>query len=167
MIMGRGLVNRLLALIAALAALAGATAAQAEDGYQLWLRYAPLEGEQLAKLEAFDPHVGFVTDLFVDKTAATASDELKRGLRSLLGRPLSKSRGGGSISFSCGEDSRDSSGRFLVVSRNTRQISVSAPGSIGCLYGAFALLRELSLGADPAKIDIQERPAMPFMPASI
>jgi alpha-glucuronidase len=151
-----------LALFVAVAALAGPSLARAEDGYKLWLRYAPLEGEQLAKLEAFDPHVSFVTDLSVDKTAATASDELKRGLRSLLGHSLSKSRGGGSISFACGEDSRDSSGRFLVISLNARHISVSAPGSIGCLYGAFALLRELSLGADPARIDVDERPAMPL-----
>ena len=44
-----------MALAAALAVLTLPGAAMAEDGYKLWLRYAPLQGEAKARLEAFEP----------------------------------------------------------------------------------------------------------------
>jgi len=162
MIMGRGLVNRLLALFVALVALALPCAAQAEDGYQLWLRYAPLQGEALARLEAFDPHVQFASDVNNDVISGTAFQELRRGLKSLLGHPLSKSGNGGSIVLVCAYAPPEEGAQFKVFARSARQIEISAAGSNGCLYGAFALLRALSLGADLTKIDLDEHPAMPL-----
>ncbi len=43
-----------------------------------------------------------------------------------------------------------------------RKSAFPVPSDSFCLYGAFALLRELSQGANPAKIDIASAPAMPL-----
>ena len=54
MMVGRGPVNlgfnRAAALFVLLLSLVVAMPARAEDGYALWLRYAPLEGEALKRL---------------------------------------------------------------------------------------------------------------------
>src|SRR5690606_5438910 len=42
------------------------------------------------------------------------------------------------------------------------QLRISGSGPRACLYGAFALLRELSQGADPDALDIASAPAMPL-----
>jgi alpha-glucuronidase len=168
MIMGRGLVNRLLALILAVAALALPCAAQAEDGYDLWLRYAPLEGKALARVRALP----LVVHAGQDPTVALAGAELMRGLARLRGesgrtgvvitaarldRPLPP----GSLSLDCHVASVPSGGAFSIKPVNGG-LRVAAGEPIGCLYGAYALLRELSLGRDPGTIDLDERPAMPL-----
>lgn len=168
MIMGRGLVNRLLALIAALAALALPCAAQAEDGYQLWLRYAPLEGEALARVRA----LRLVVQADPEPTVALAGEELLRGLAKLRGeegrpgvvitaarpaRPLPP----GSLSLDCHDAAVPPGGAFSIKPADGG-LRISAGEPVGCLYGAYAVLRELSLGRDPATIDLAERPAMPL-----
>jgi alpha-glucuronidase len=157
-----------MALAAALAALALPSAATAEDGYKLWLRYAPLQGEALARVRALPMTV------YADgqPTAVTAATELLRGLASLRGedgqpgvvitdarmaRPLPP----GSLSFECRAKGIAPGGAFAVKSAN-HGIRISAGEPVGCLYGAFALLRELSLGHDPETIDLAEHPAMPL-----
>jgi alpha-glucuronidase len=162
MIMGRGLVNRLLAQFAALAALALAGAAQAEDGYKLWLRYAPLEGKALARLRAFNPRVTRPPARPAARpTLAAAAQELGAGLNGLLaggGRPAGT--GPGNVALDC-ERPTGGDGRFEVESSG-HAIRISGPSDLSCLYGAFALLRELALGHDPATIDLKQRPAMPL-----
>jgi alpha-glucuronidase len=163
MIMGRGLVNRLLALIsaAAFAALPFAPA-QAEDGYDLWLRYAPLEGETLERLSAFDPRVraGLVGE---SPTTKLALAELGHGLTSMLGYTLGARDGpAGTIVLECGAERRGDDSFSIRSSAARRTITIAAPSELGCLYGSFALLRELSQGRDPASIDLAEAPAMPL-----
>jgi len=162
MIMGRRLVNRLLAQFAALAALALAGAAQAEDGYKLWLRYAPLEGKTLARLRAFNPRVKLPPARPAARpTLAAAAQELGAGLNGLLaggGRPAGT--GPGNVALDC-ERPTGGDGRFEVEA-SRHAIRISGPSDLSCLYGAFALLRELALGHDPATIDLKQRPAMPL-----
>ena len=159
MIMGRGLVNRLLALLAALAAVPLPSAARAEDGYKLWLRYAPLEGQAKAKLDAFKPRV--LTTSTNSATLAVAAHELIAGLNSLDGDkrdPVGSNPS--TITLDC-RPGNGSDGSFEVKSLR-HEIRISGADEIGCLYGAFALLRELSQGHDPAKINLAEHPAMPL-----
>src|SRR5690606_17373936 len=91
---GSGLVNRCAALIAAVLLLALPSALRAEDGYALWLRYAPLEGEALERLRAFNPRVGVRGHTEYEQRVepfdpvGEALEELKTGLSSLVGRPL-------------------------------------------------------------------------------
>src|SRR5690606_10945044 len=91
-------------------------------------------------------------------TLAAASHELTRGLTSLSGRRPAGD-GTGEIVLDCDGPSAD--GSFAIEGRE-RSIRISGPGELSCLYGAFALLRELSLGNDPRTIALRETPAMPL-----
>jgi alpha-glucuronidase len=160
---GRGLVNRLrvLTAAAALAALPCAPA-QAEDGYDLWLRYAPLEGQALEALREFDPSVpGAGAGDSPTVTAALA--ELERGLASLTGRASGQENAaGGRVVLQCGDDHGGDESFSIRGSAAAHTLTVAAPSDRGCLYGSFALLRELARGADPATINIQSAPTMPL-----
>src|SRR5688500_119903 len=84
---GRGLVNRCAALVTLLLLLVLPAPVQAEDGYALWLRHAPLEGEALERLEGFGPQ-RFPSDLVWTQASPTldaANRELIRGLAGLVG----------------------------------------------------------------------------------
>jgi alpha-glucuronidase len=170
MIMGRGLVNRLLALTAALAGLALPSLAQAEDGYQLWLRYEPLEGAALERLHGFGPQL-LVDDpsLGRDPTLDAAARELGRGFAGLEsanwitfdGEPFDKKVSSRKVLLDCPSNHGDGNVGFGIKSEQGN-IRIRGSSDLACLYGAYALLRELSQGRDPAKIDIDERPAMPL-----
>jgi alpha-glucuronidase len=164
MIMGRGLVNRLVALILVLAAMgASVTAARAEDGYGLWLRYAPLEDEALERLKEFNPRVRVdLYDQVGTPTLDAAVRELNRGLASLMGGPAAAEQGPhGTVHLDCGSHPSGGDGRYSITA-SKRGIRISGPSHLSCLYGSFALLRQLSLGADPTTVEMSERPAMPL-----
>ena len=159
MMRGRGVVNRLAwALAAILAVLFVASAAQAEDGYALWLRYAPLEGVAAQRLRALSPAVVIPQGDSDAPILRVAASELERGLASLMGQPAGSGTRG-SIDLDCARDVAGGDGRFSVRSEGDH-IRIAGPGQLSCLHGAFALLRELSLGHDPAAISLDERPAM-------
>lgn len=172
MMVGRGPVNlgfnRGAALIALLFSLVVAMPARAEDGYALWLRYAPLEGEALERIERIPGIVYGDTD---DPIIDTAVEELGRGYRGLRGGwswgstnvvPEPGRRAQPGFLFDCGKGPEPGDGSFHIKADGRRRITISGPGSLSCLYGTFALLRELSQGADPAKLDISSAPAMPL-----
>ena len=137
-----------------------APAAQAEDGYALWLRYAPLEGAAFERLRAFNPVVVTHQGDADAPILRAAASELERGLVSLLG-PLARSDARGPIDLDCGRDPSGGYGSFSVRP-DAGHIRIAGPGQLSCLYGAFAVLRELSLGADPRGISLDEKPAMPL-----
>jgi alpha-glucuronidase len=153
---GRGLVNCRAALLTLLASLPAAAPAQAEDGYSLWLRYAPLEGAARERMRAYS-RIELTSQHDDSPMLEAALRELTRGLASLRGNRTT--RGGGTIELSCGETAGD--GRFSVRSSGGT-IRIAAPGQTGCLYGSFALLRELSLGKDPLSIALDQHPATPL-----
>lgn len=159
MMRARGLVNRLaVAFAALLAALAPVAAAEAEDGHALWLRYAPLAGMELARLERFNPVVD-IGDAS-DPTLQAAARELDRGIAFLLGRAGEPPAGNRShIALDCRRGPGDGS---YAIRSTPRSIRIAGPDRTSCLYGAFALLRELSLGRDPATIALDAAPAMPL-----
>ena len=151
------LVNRLAAaLLAALGAISLSPVAHGEDGYDLWLRYPQLEGAAAEKLNAFNPVIA--TPSTRGETVDVAVDELETGLSSLLGRPVGTGSGG-RITLDCGAPNADPSGRFRVTG-SSAEIRIVADEPVGCLYGSFALLRELSLGRAPDQIALDEAPAM-------
>lgn len=168
MMVERGLVNRCAALIASALLLAFAGQARAEDGYELWLRHASLEGEALERLRAFEGQA--YADARVP-TIERAASELLRGFAALRGdgdrdpviittseqSPLPS----GSFVFDCGVSAMTPGGAFQVRSVQG-SILIASAEPIGCLYGAHALLRELSLGRDPMTIRLDEQPAMPL-----
>ena len=164
MMSGRGPVNRAVrlcaALLATLAIFALPAPAAAEDGYDLWLRYAPLEGEALERLEEFNPTPSFaVLAHEPNPYLHPAVEELSRGFSSLLGEGWKQdSENPGLVHLECIRDLSWDDSSYSVKSEDDG-IHISGPRQISCLYGTYALLRELSQGADPASIDIQSTPA--------
>ncbi len=165
MMRGRKVVNRLAGLCAALlAGLCLAPAAHAADGHELWLLPPPLEGAALHRLRAFNPRVeqgGKGGSPMLD----AAARELDRGLARLLAASGGSAAPAASpispIVLDCGDRPGGGEGDFRVRSQ-PGAIRISGPGHRGCLYGAYALLRELAQGRDPGGIALDETPAMPL-----
>ncbi|WP_301751820.1 alpha-glucuronidase [uncultured Erythrobacter sp.] len=142
----------------------------AEDGYDLWLRHAPLEGEALARLAALDGAIYAPTAH--DPTVAIAVSELRTGMDRLLGQPSAaplvildvRVPGQGprrAFSLDCDGSAMRSHGAFRIAGTGDG-IRITAAEPIGCLYAVYAVLRELGLGRDPAMLALDETPAMPL-----
>ena len=170
----RGLVNRLSMLVmAGLVSLGVNAPVHAEDGYDLWLRYAPLEGEALARLQGVKPqaHVPQLDD----PTVRIAYTELLNGVQQMrghagedwlvLGQPRNPNADHAAphgFALYCNDNAIATGGAFTVNSGDDAPITIRASEPIGCLYGAYATLRELAQGRDPRAIDLNETPAMPL-----
>ncbi len=143
-----------------------ATGAQAEDGYDLWLRNAPLDAEQVERL---DLPARLVRTALVEgaqspsPTMNVATAELMRGLNSLAAtHPVERGSGPGrAIRLDCPESRAGGDAAFTIRTIDG-DIRIGGASDLACLYGAYALLRELSLGADPDTLDIASAPAMPL-----
>nr|WP_225421203.1 alpha-glucuronidase family glycosyl hydrolase [Sphingomonas parva] len=151
---------------------AGAFAQTGEDGYDLWLRYRPLEAGLQAR------YGRAATELVATGRSATveaAAAELERGLSGLLGRPLPRTaRIGKDGAILLGTPAStpaiaamklplDRVGAEGFVIRSTRiggrdVIVIAANQDIGLLYGAFRLLRLVQTGAAPEGLDIVDAP---------
>ncbi|MEW4449442.1 alpha-glucuronidase [Qipengyuania sp. JC766] len=166
---GSKLVNTIATAVAILVAGAFPPAAvRAEDGYDLWLRHAPLDGAALERIVAMQGSI--VAETRSDPTIGIAAAELQRGLRGLTGAsgdgqafPIDLPTGddAGAFRFECDRDDLPAGGAFEVRSVKGG-IDLAAAEPIGCLYASFALLRELGQGRDPATIRMAEAPAMPL-----
>ena len=172
--------SRRFSLLAAMLALAVPATAQAEDGYDLWLRHAPLEGEALERLSRFSVNRPVQTgpdgQVTTSQTMDAAYDELTRATAQLTaGAPPSRED---TITLACPEGRGDGDASFRISGRaisrvtlndpapplfiDSYEVEVSGSSDLGCLYGTYALLRELAQGADPATINIASTPAMPL-----
>ncbi|RNJ63678.1 MAG: alpha-glucuronidase [Porphyrobacter sp. IPPAS B-1204] len=163
MMRGRGLVNRLAMIVAAVVLPAPLCA---EDGYDLWLRYAPLEGEALARLVRFNPEIRINDHAgYVDPSLEVAAEELARGLGAMVKGAADGKDADGIIELACEGLEGVNSERFVVKPfREHDRFGLRVTGGDygACVYGAFAILRELSLGADPYTLALDETPAMPL-----
>jgi len=146
--------------------------AHAEDGYNLWLRYAPLEAK--AAEAAAGQATRVVAPESVSATAQAAADELQRGLSAVLGRPIPTGSGvvAGAIVLGTAADlaayelhglQLDGLGADGFVLRSTEiedqpVTLIAAQRDTGLLYGAFALLRRLQTGQSLANLDVAETP---------
>jgi alpha-glucuronidase len=149
-------------------------AARAEDGYGLWLRYAPIENVTLR-----DAYRRAITGVIVQQSPATAaivSQELARGLAALFGAPVPSrttvDRDGVLIVGTIGSplvstlgwrDELTRLGPEGFVIRHTRinghrALVVASAGDGGALYGTFHLLRLLSTSMPIDRVDARERP---------
>ncbi|MEP7352467.1 MAG: alpha-glucuronidase family glycosyl hydrolase, partial [Acidobacteriota bacterium] len=154
--------------------------ARAESGYDMWLRYAPLEANGLRAARQSVPVV--VSTLGSSTLEASARNELTRGVHGMLDRTLRNASG-----FSTSEDAillgtldelkasapaialgfantnlvTDSYWLKTVTVNGRRYLIVTGPNDRGVLYGAFALLRKLSLGESVTNLDDRQQPYAP------
>ncbi|MDE2263934.1 MAG: alpha-glucuronidase, partial [Gammaproteobacteria bacterium] len=164
-----------------------ATELPAEDGYRLWLRYVPIEGDWLSRYRASVREVvGTVANASAAAAGASSSPsptlraaqaELLRGLTGLLGaapRVASEVTQDGAVIFGTPSSSalvkslaldlrRAGSQGYLVRTvtvRGRRTTVIAANTDIGVLYGAFAFLRLLQTRAPIDHLSIASSPGI-------
>jgi beta-glucosidase len=165
------------AVVAALLSLGVGAAARAETGYDLWLRYVPVE--DAAQRTAYRRLAAAIVVQETSPTARVARAELERGLSGLLGVPVPAAptvSAGGAIVVGTpagsplvaalgGEKELARLGDEGYLIRSTRigphaATVVAARGPVGALYGAFHLLRLIQTGRPIAALDVAERPRL-------
>ncbi|HMN46173.1 MAG TPA: alpha-glucuronidase family glycosyl hydrolase [Povalibacter sp.] len=164
--------RRLLWLALLLGSVVMASHAMAEDGYDLWLRYRPLESPAL---ERYRPLAAELAGTANSPTLRAAAAELQRGLAGLLGvqPPLSErvSRAGAlvfgtpsssDIVKSLNLDLRALGAEGYVLRSASvagRRVTVIAAATdVGVLYGAFHYLRLLQTRADVSRLELSASP---------
>jgi alpha-glucuronidase len=163
---------------AALAALAFASAtlgpvpARAEDGYDLWLRYRPVEAQAAERYRAALTEVVVSGD---SPTIEAVKVELRRGLAGLLGGVVAEAqrptRPGALIVgaprtqpvlAAAGVDVRElPADGYLIRTISVdgrRATAIAANDDRGLLYGAFHFLRLLQTQQSLEQLDIREAP---------
>ncbi|UUE99915.1 alpha-glucuronidase [Xanthomonas hortorum pv. pelargonii] len=147
------------------------TSAQADDGYDLWLRYQPLANAAQLRDSA--------SELIVagdSPSLHAARDELQRGLSGLLGsapHPVDAATRDGAIVLGAAtapqiaalklDTARLGHEGYLIrsVSVGGHRITAIVGGSdIGALYGTFHFLRLLQTGQSLAALDVRESPRL-------
>ena len=167
MMRGRGLVNGFATIAAGLlASLLACAPLRAEDGYALWLRHAALDGEALEELRKAHPVVAASRETADSPTLAIAMAELRDGLARLQGRAVAPA-GADSIRIVlvCGQTRGDGAAGFVIAWADKpahRDLVISAADHLGCLYGSYALLRELGQGTPLSAINMKDRPVSPL-----
>lgn len=159
-------------LLAALALMACSAGARADDGYNLWLRYAPLDPVLAAD---YATQLGEVVAPDQTPTLRAARDELVRGLTGLLGtapRIQNESSAGHVLALGTPQSSAliapfreelESLGEEGYLLKRTRRdgrdmLLVASRSDIGVLYGTFHLLRLLQTGVSLDHLDLHESP---------
>ena len=153
--------------------LAGSVCARAEDGYDLWLRYPPVSGAQLAEYRAAATEL--VAAAGGSPTLEAARAELARGVRGLLGRePQSATRVTQDGALVIGTPrslpllatlpvalERAGSEGYVILRRRIaghRAIVVAANTDRGVLYGVFGLLRLMQTHRSLAILEVSTEP---------
>jgi len=146
--------------------------AQAEDGYDLWLRYRPLEKAAAAR---YRPLATAVVAAGQSPTAAAAREELVRGLSGLMGRPEkleTRFLRSGSILIGTPAQSPVIAALNLPLAKageegfvlrsamvKGKTITIIAGNSdVGVLHGTFAYLRLLQTRAPIDHLDLVSAP---------
>jgi alpha-glucuronidase len=144
--------------------------AQAEDGYELWLRYRPLPGAAQAQLRAGARVI--VAAQPGSPTLQAAVAELARGIARMAGRePARAARpvdgalvlvAPGAVPPGLSLDLPSLGPEGWLLRRTTLQgravTLIAANTEVGLLYGSFAWLRAAQTGANLARLDERSAP---------
>ena len=160
--MGIRFVIRLIIAVFAIASFA--SAASAEDGYDLWLRYRPIEQSWRGR------YLGHATGVVAEQSTPTiraAASELERGLSGMLGRRIGRTAlRDGAIVLAAAQQIRGIGNEGYVIRstrlRGYRVTLISANGEVGALYGAFAFLRLIQAREDIGQLSITDAPKLPL-----
>lgn len=158
---------RLCCWLLPLAALTFGASAQAEDGYDAWLRYARLTGAARQDLAA---HATALIGPTQGPSALAAEAELQRGLTGLTGAApaTSQTPRDGAIWLATPtsgapaaalKDLGEEGYAIRTIRKDGKTLTlIAANHDIGLLYGAFHFLRLAATGADLAHLDLRSAP---------
>ena len=152
--------------------LSGVQTVHAEDGYDLWLRYRPIAGEQRNRYASAIAQLAMPAP---SPTLTAARNELLRGLAGLLSQlPVSVERvsAAGALvvgtprsephiaQLDAGLEGLAAHGYVIRQRRVAGQpaIVIAANDDLGVLYGVFHFLRLLQTEQDLERLDISESP---------
>ncbi len=165
-------------LIALFTGLILASSVSAEDGYELWLRYVPVNDEGLKK--TYQRHLQQIVVESDSATATVIAEELQRGLAGLLEKPVALVKKGkvskGALivgtpktspliaSLGLDSDLRNLGDEGYIIKHQNVQgqavLVVAANTDVGALYGSFHLLRLLQTAQSIADISIVSAPKL-------
>ena len=150
------------------------TAARAEDGHELWLRYRPAPAQWQTQYRAAAATI--VPGVGRSPTLDVALSELARGLEGMLARPVpvAKTASDGAVVIGTPASSPDIAGLKLPLAAagaegyiirstalNGHAVTVIAANSdIGVLYGVFAFLRRIQMRQPIDHLDLTDAPKL-------
>jgi alpha-glucuronidase len=149
-------------ILAALLSLVLAAAAQAEDGYRLWLRYDPLPAYVR---QHYSPDATEIVLKTSGAIAQSAAGELQQGLSGLLAKQVPNRpavRDGAIVVRLIPDSGLGDEGYSIRTARiaGHRATVIEANNERGLLYGAFALLRRIQTRQPIDHLDIRDRPKL-------
>ncbi|WP_155006378.1 alpha-glucuronidase family glycosyl hydrolase [Sphingomonas hengshuiensis] len=163
----------LLAILSAFLCFGAPNQAYAEDGYDLWLRYAPLDSGYRATVA---PHVAQIVAATGNPQVDAAADELARGLTGMVGRAPARATTapveGAVLLATAGSPllagvalpfERLGKEGYVVRSATIagKRVTIVAGNSgQGVLYGAFRLLKLIQTRQPIAALDIVDAPKL-------
>ncbi len=146
------------------------TAAKAEDGYDLWLRYKPLP----SSLSASYNGINNVSAFGNSQTIINAKNEIQTALKGLLNRNLTSKNDLSTSSIIIGTPNNSEFIKSLkldykaignegfiiksIVRNNKRHIIISANTDIGVLYGSHRFIKLIQTGENINSLNIQDAP---------
>jgi alpha-glucuronidase len=151
--------------------------ARAETGYDAWLRYAPIQDPGVKS--RYDRLPSIVVSLTESPVIQSASDELRRGVRGMLGRDLQREAQlpdadaivlgtvdrVRAVVPALGDVPDLADDGFIlrtVQGGGNTYVIVAGANDRGVLYGTFALLRAVALHEPIESLDVREEPFAPI-----
>jgi len=145
-----------------------------EDGYQLWLRYKPVQNVQL--LQHYKDRITGIQLDGISSTLLAAKEELAKGLEGLLGQKTPFQHTSASVIAGTPASSpaiaalalkpqlqqAGEEGFIIITTTSNRKnvIAIAANTDIGVLYGVFHFLRLLQTGQNIRSLSIVSAPAI-------
>jgi alpha-glucuronidase len=133
----------------------------AEDGYDLWLRYVPVQDKTL--LSDYQKQIKSISIMGNSPTLNAAKEELDRGLLGLLNKEIWHSENGNlivgvkvPIDLDFSMKTLESEGYIIYSTKKSIIITANTEG--GVLYGVFHFLRLIQTGKSLKSLQIIEIP---------
>ena len=137
--------------------------AEADDGYRLWLKFAPIENTALR-----NQYRRLCTNIEVNSDhiiAQTAAQELQQALSKMLNREIPIKPGSAGVQLHLNAPSQQDpalgpEGYRIVLSK--KDITISANEAPGLLYGAYALLRSMQMRTPASQLAQTSSPRIQY-----
>ncbi|OZI08821.1 alpha-glucuronidase [Siphonobacter sp. BAB-5385] len=141
--------------------------AKGDDGYQLWLKYDRISNASLRT--SYTRSMQFIATEGSSPILNTATDELRQGLKGLLGQSIpsvqaSGNRTGGILLriTPMGADVKDLTAEGYRIVKRQGNLQIVSQTDAGVLYGVFALLRQLQVNRPLDSLVVVSRPKVKF-----
>ncbi|PQA56792.1 alpha-glucuronidase family glycosyl hydrolase [Siphonobacter curvatus] len=141
--------------------------AKGDDGYQLWLKYDRISNASLRT--SYTRSMQFIATEGSSPILNTATDELRQGLKGLLGQSIpsvkaSGNRTGGILLrvTPMGADVKDLTPEGYRIVKRQDNLQIISQTDAGVLYGVFALLRQLQMNRPLDSLAVVSRPKVKF-----